>query len=129
MGSTTHLSGKAPRLGDEEVVVTPQLWAAEGSAGGRKDTCLCSPVPDPQTPLSPLRHPFRAPGQRGVLNARDAQAPDTADSKVLYVRIPATLERELEAVARRDHNNVSATARRLLSVGLRSEQQEIERRG
>ena len=54
---------------------------------------------------------------------------DTADSKVLYVRIPATLERELEAVARRDHNNVSATARRLLSVGLRSEQQEIERRG
>lgn len=49
-------------------------------------------------------------------------------SRIIAVRFPVTLERQLEAIATRDSNTVSATLRRLVSIGLRAEQQAIERR-
>lgn len=51
------------------------------------------------------------------------------NSKVISLRVPAQLERQLEALAARDANSVSATARRLISIGIRSEQSEADRRG
>ena len=55
----------------------------------------------------------------------DEQAP----SKTLSLRVPAHLEQLLKTIAARDANGVSATIRRLLAAGLRSEQQKSERRG
>jgi hypothetical protein len=56
--------------------------------------------------------------------------PETENAtKTISFRVPARLERELEAIANREHNSISATIRRIVSVGLRSERQEIERRG
>ena len=53
----------------------------------------------------------------------------TISSKIISLRIPAHLEQQLEALASRDHNSLSATARRLISIALRSEQEEADRRG
>ena len=68
-----------------------------------------------------------------VARKREYLMPATTDapppnSKIISLRIPIALDRELAALAQRDHNNVSATARRLISTGLRVEQ-ELERRG
>ena len=49
-------------------------------------------------------------------------------SKIISLRVPAQLEKQLIAIAARESNSVSATARRLISIALRSEH-EAERRG
>ena len=45
---------------------------------------------------------------------------DTA-SRTIAFRVPVRLERELEALARREGNPLSATVRRLVSLGLDNE--------
>lgn len=42
-------------------------------------------------------------------------------SRVFTFRIPSHLEQQLESLARRDANTVSATVRRLITLGLRTE--------
>jgi predicted DNA-binding protein len=49
-------------------------------------------------------------------------------TKTISFRVPARLERELQAVAHREGNPLSATVRRIVSAGLRSERPAMERR-
>ena len=48
------------------------------------------------------------------------------ESKIVAVRMPARLERQLGVIAERDSNSISATVRRLLMIGLRSESRTSE---
>ena len=52
----------------------------------------------------------------------------TTTDKVLGVRIPKRLVDELEEVAEREANSVSAVARRLLCRGLEAEQRDVQHR-
>lgn len=45
---------------------------------------------------------------------------DTAH-RIVTIRLPNTLERQLTVIAQRDANGLSATVRRLLSLGIRTE--------
>jgi hypothetical protein len=49
-----------------------------------------------------------------------APTPSTK-SKIVAVRMPDCLEKQLGAIAERDSNSISATVRRLLTIGLRVE--------
>lgn len=47
---------------------------------------------------------------------------DTAkEMRTIAFRVPDSLEKQLQTIAARDSNSISATARRLLMVGLRAE--------
>jgi hypothetical protein len=45
----------------------------------------------------------------------------TTPSRIVTLRVPERLERQLEAAAQRDGNPLSATIRRLICAGLRAE--------
>jgi predicted DNA-binding protein len=60
--------------------------------------------------------------------ATDTQRPVT-EFKTVAVRLPIQLEKQVAALSARDSNPVSSTLRRLISIGLRSEQEAEERRG
>jgi len=47
-------------------------------------------------------------------------------SRTIAFRVPNRLERELEALARREGNPLSATVRRLVSLGLDNERRSAE---
>jgi Arc/MetJ-type ribon-helix-helix transcriptional regulator len=47
-------------------------------------------------------------------------------SRIISVRVPEHLERQLEALAQRDANSVSATVRRLLSYAVSREAREAQ---
>jgi hypothetical protein len=50
----------------------------------------------------------------------------TLATKIVAVRMPPRLERQLGAIAERDSNTVSAVVRRLLTIGLRCESRSSE---
>jgi hypothetical protein len=47
-------------------------------------------------------------------------------NQIVAIRLPNQLREEVEAVARRDANKLSATLRRLISLGLRAERRSAE---
>jgi hypothetical protein len=55
-----------------------------------------------------------------------SDATTTKASSFLGVRLPVALEQELENIARRDCNSVSATTRRLLSLAIRMERRAVD---
>ena len=54
---------------------------------------------------------------------------DSASTRIFPFRLPRDLEQQLRAVAAREHNTLSATVRRLISVGLRAELRQDASRG
>jgi hypothetical protein len=57
-------------------------------------------------------------------------APAQTSDRIYTLRLPKQLDRQVEAVAVRDGNPLSATIRRLISLGLRAEESAAnERRG
>ena len=55
-------------------------------------------------------------------NLPDFRPPNDGYLRTFAIRVPARLQREIEALAVRDVTTLSATLRRLVVIGLRSEQ-------
>lgn len=53
-----------------------------------------------------------------------AAEPQANHSRILTIRFPSGLQEQLEALANRDANSISSVVRRLVTAGLRAEQQQ-----
>jgi hypothetical protein len=62
--------------------------------------------------------------ERVAILAAESHSTHDRISHPSAVRFPRSLQRELEALAERDANSFSATVRRLVMAGLRSEQSQ-----